>query len=52
MKAAVFHKPKDIRVETVTDPIIEQPTDAILKVTSTAVCGSDLHIYNGLLPQA
>lgn len=51
MKAAVFHKPKDIRVETVIDPIIEQPTDAILKVTSTAICGSDLHIYNGLLPQ-
>jgi S-(hydroxymethyl)glutathione dehydrogenase / alcohol dehydrogenase len=39
MKAAVFHKPKDIRVETVPDPRIEQDRDAIIKVTSTAICG-------------
>jgi S-(hydroxymethyl)glutathione dehydrogenase / alcohol dehydrogenase len=51
MKAAVFHKPKDIRVETVEDPKIEKSTDVILKVTSTAICGSDLHIYNGFIPQ-
>ncbi|WP_345270792.1 zinc-dependent alcohol dehydrogenase [Nibrella viscosa] len=51
MKAAVFHKPKDIRVETVEDPRIEQSRDAILRVTSTAICGSDLHIYNGMVPQ-
>jgi S-(hydroxymethyl)glutathione dehydrogenase / alcohol dehydrogenase len=51
MKAAVFHKPKDIRYETVPDPRIEAPTDAIIKVTSTTICGSDLHIYNGLFPQ-
>lgn len=52
MKAVVFHKPKDMRVETVTDPSIEDPQDIILKVTATAICGSDLHIYNGFLPQA
>lgn len=51
MKATIFHKPKDIRVETVDDPKIENPRDAILKVTSTAICGSDLHIYNGAFPQ-
>jgi alcohol dehydrogenase len=51
MKALVFHKPKDVKVETVKDPVIQQPTDVILKVTSTAICGSDLHIYNGMFPQ-
>lgn len=52
MKALVFHKPKDVRVEEVSDPIIERPSDVILKVTTTAICGSDLHIYNGIFPQA
>ncbi len=51
MKAVVFHKPKDVRTEQVPDPRIEQASDAIVRVTSTAICGSDLHIYNGLLPQ-
>lgn len=51
MKALVFHKPKDVQVETVPDPVIEHPQDVILKVTSTAICGSDLHIYNGMFPQ-
>ena len=51
MKALVFHKPKDVRVDTVDDPSIEENRDVILKVTSTAICGSDLHIYNGLFPQ-
>jgi alcohol dehydrogenase len=51
MKALVFHKPKDVRVETVEDPRIEHAEDVILKVTSTAICGSDLHIYNGMFPQ-
>ena len=51
MKATVFHKPGDIRVDTVPDPRIQQPSDVILRVTSTAICGSDLHIYNGFLPQ-
>ena len=51
MKAVVFHKPKDMRVENVEDPSLEDPRDIILKVTSTAICGSDLHMYNGFLPQ-
>jgi alcohol dehydrogenase len=51
MKALVFHKPKDVRVETVPDPRIEESQDAIIRVTSTAICGSDLHIYNGMFPQ-
>jgi S-(hydroxymethyl)glutathione dehydrogenase/alcohol dehydrogenase len=51
MKAAVFHKIGDISVDNVPDPIIEQPDDIIIKVTSTAICGSDLHIYNGFVPQ-
>lgn len=51
MKALVFHKPKDVRVERVDDPAIEHPRDAIVRVTSTAICGSDLHIYNGAIPQ-
>ncbi|TDS11698.1 zinc-dependent alcohol dehydrogenase [Sphingobacterium paludis] len=51
MKAAVFHKPGDIRVDTVADPSILDPQDVILKVTSTAICGSDLHILSGAVPQ-
>ncbi len=51
MKALVFHGTKKVKVESVDDPIIEQPTDVVLKVTSTAICGSDLHIYNGFMPQ-
>jgi S-(hydroxymethyl)glutathione dehydrogenase/alcohol dehydrogenase len=52
MKAAVFHKPGHIQVDNVADPIIEHPEDVILKVTSTAICGSDLHILSGAVPQA
>lgn len=51
MKALVFHSPKNVAVETVEDSKIEDPKDVILKVTSTAICGSDLHIYNGMFPQ-
>lgn len=51
MKAAVFHKIGDISVDNVDDPKIEAPDDAIIKVTSTAICGSDLHIYDGFFPQ-
>lgn len=51
MKALVFHGSKDVRVDTVPDPKIEDGRDAILRVTATAICGSDLHIYNGLFPQ-
>src|SRR5699024_2833915 len=46
-----YHKPKDIQVDTVSDPRIEHERDVILKVTATAICGSDLHIYNGKIPQ-
>lgn len=51
MRAAVFHRPKKITVDNVPDPKLENATDCLLKVTSTAICGSDLHIYNGLFPQ-
>lgn len=51
MKALVFHTPKHVSVDTVDDPKIEHPRDVVLRVTSTAICGSDLHIYNGAFPQ-
>ncbi|MGA7731917.1 MAG: zinc-dependent alcohol dehydrogenase [Chloroflexia bacterium] len=51
MKALVIHKPKDVRIDNVEDPRIEDPRDAIVRVTLTAICGSDLHMYNGLIPQ-
>ncbi len=51
MKAAVFHSPRNITCDTVDDPTIKESRDIILKVTSTAICGSDLHIYSGSLPQ-
>jgi threonine dehydrogenase-like Zn-dependent dehydrogenase len=44
MKALVFHGSKDVRVDNVEDPKIEKSEDAIIRVTSTAICGSDLHI--------
>jgi len=47
MKAVVYHGKYDVRVDEVPDPRIENPRDAIVKVTSTAICGSDLHIYDG-----
>jgi S-(hydroxymethyl)glutathione dehydrogenase/alcohol dehydrogenase len=52
MKALVFHRPKKVSVDNVPDPKLEDKTDIILKVTSTSICGSDLHLYNGLIPQA
>jgi S-(hydroxymethyl)glutathione dehydrogenase/alcohol dehydrogenase len=51
MKALVFHRPKHVKVEDVPDPVIRQPHEAILRVTSTSICGSDLHIFNGYFPQ-
>jgi S-(hydroxymethyl)glutathione dehydrogenase/alcohol dehydrogenase len=51
MKALVFHRPGHVEVNDVDDPKIEKPQDIILRVTSTAICGSDLHIYNGFFPQ-
>ncbi len=50
MKAVCWHGTNDVRVETVPDPKILNPRDAIVKITSTAICGSDLHIYNGYIP--
>lgn len=50
MRALVWHGRHDMRVDTVPDPVRVNPRDAIIKVTSTAICGSDLHIYNGLIP--
>ncbi len=51
MKAVTIHGSKKISVDNHPDPTIEQPRDAIVRVTATAICGSDLHIYNGMLPQ-
>jgi len=50
MKAVCWHGANDVRVETVPDPKILNPRDVILKITSTAICGSDLHIYDGYIP--
>ncbi|MDT4933087.1 MAG: hypothetical protein QOK11_979 [Pseudonocardiales bacterium] len=50
MKAVTWQGKRDVRVETVPDPVIEQPTDAIIRVTSTNICGSDLHLYETLGP--
>ncbi|MQY04691.1 zinc-dependent alcohol dehydrogenase [Actinomadura macrotermitis] len=50
MKAVTWHGKRDVRVESVPDPVIKEPTDAIIKVTSTGVCGSDLHLYEVLGP--
>jgi threonine dehydrogenase-like Zn-dependent dehydrogenase len=50
MKAVTWHGRRDVRVETVPDPAIEQPTDAIIRITSTNICGSDLHLYETLGP--
>ena len=48
MKAVAWHGKEDVRVDNVTDPKIEEPTDAIVRITSTAICGSDLHLYSVL----
>jgi len=50
MKALCWHGKNDIRCDTVPDPAIEHPGDVIIKVTSCAICGSDLHIYDGIIP--
>jgi threonine dehydrogenase-like Zn-dependent dehydrogenase len=50
MKALAYHGRRDVRVDTVPDPRIEEPTDAIVRMTTTAICGSDLHLYELLGP--
>ena len=45
MKAVTWHGKRDVRVDTMPDPAIEEPTDAIIRITTTAICGSDLHLY-------
>ena len=50
MRALTYHGKQDIRCESVPDPKIEDPRDAIVRVTSCAICGSDLHLYDGFMP--
>src|SRR4051812_7653155 len=50
MRAVVWHGKRDVRVDTVPEPKIEAPTDAIIRVTSSGICGSDLHLYEVLVP--
>jgi threonine dehydrogenase-like Zn-dependent dehydrogenase len=50
MKALTWHGKRDVRVEEVADPEIKEPTDAVIRVTTTAICGSDLHLYEVLGP--
>src|SRR5690242_18764014 len=50
MKAVTWHGRRDVRVEDVPDPRIEEPTDAIVRITSTAICGSHLHLYELMSP--
>src|ERR1041384_4168951 len=50
MRAAVWHGRRDVRFETVADPVIQDPTDAIVRITSSGLCGSDLHLYEVLAP--
>lgn len=51
MKALTYHGAKDVRVDTVPDPDIVAPDDILLRVTATAICGSDLHLFRGKIPQ-
>src|SRR5215213_4550640 len=50
MRALVWHGKRDVRVDSVPDPTIEEPTDVIVRVTTTGLCGSDLHLYEVLGP--
>lgn len=50
MRALCWHGANDVRVDNVPDPKILNPRDAIIKITSTAICGSDLHLYDGYIP--
>lgn len=50
MKALCWHGMSDVRIDNVPDPKIADPTDAIIRITSTAICGSDLHLFDGFMP--
>ena len=50
MKALCWHGTRDVRVDKVQDPAIQNPTDAIIRVTTAAICGSDLHLFDGFMP--
>ena len=50
MRALTWQGRNDVRVETMPDPEIVNPRDAIIEVTATAICGSDLHLYDGVIP--
>ncbi len=50
MKAVRWHGVRDVRVDEVPDPVLQEPTDAIIRVTSSGLCGSDLHLYETLGP--
>jgi len=49
MKALTWHGKKDVRFDTVPDPQIKEAGDVIVRITSTAICGSDLHLYDGFM---
>ena len=51
MKALTYHGTRDVRVETVPDPVLRDADDILLRVTATAICGSDLHLYRGKIPE-
>ncbi len=51
MHALTYHGSYDVRVDTVPDPILQEPDDVVLKITATAICGSDLHLYRGKIPE-
>ena len=50
MKALCWYGTNDVRIDTVPDPNIREPRDAVVKITATAICGSDLHLYDGFIP--
>ncbi len=50
MRAVCWYGPRDVRVQNVPDPTIINPHDAVVKITTTAICGSDLHLYDGYIP--
>jgi threonine dehydrogenase-like Zn-dependent dehydrogenase len=51
MKALAYHGPHDVRVDSVPDPVLHEPDDILVRVTATAICGTDLHLYRGKVPE-